>query len=825
MNKKALVFGDLTQDEVDAVLQSDKLLEQFITGWSSDELHQLPKSTRKSKHKSTTENAHGSSRISKDAASSPFSPGHTAFGSPVLPRSSASTTTRSTPTTTRSTPIRHPQSLPDHQPVLDLVTVSQTAPSAAKTKPPLAADTNSIPRTTTLQPKPTVDVPSSAPTPPASSLAIPNNIAPATITPQPSSKPAWSSIASSRPQQPSISKPPVINNVSASSPASSSALSSPVLSHTIATPVSPTLSTTSSSSLHPTTTVEQVQSKTDTSSSIISYSSIASTASSAANRQHLANGRIPNGVLTPHQLQQRQLNSNALKPPLPSTPLPNVVTTSMMTPPPSSSPQQNPQNSSVSSTSSSPTPAPESITSPAATPATTENGNGSLLSSTTTTPSQKSTSPVVLSPKTSPISWAGVAKIGVGPGTEKGVGAVGHVSKPGARKQSFYEKPSDLLKHFEPSLDCPLIIPRGLVNNGNMCFMNAILQPLVYCPPFYNLMKMVGKRVSHSFSRRTPLTEAVIMFLNEFDIEDETQRIPPEADPSTPFAPEYVYDALKSLKKINSTKGRQEDAEEFLGFILDGVHEELLEVMHEGDPSALAARNSTNSNGSQMAGKEAMPESNDWTEVGKGNKTLVTRRTEISTSPITKIFVGRMRSTIRHPGSRDSVTDEPFMFLHLDINPDSVSTIDDALRNVAVPEVLDEFTSPTKGTKVEATKQNLLDTFPPILLLHLKRFVYTHTGGTQKIHKHVAYSTELDVLADIISPTTRATISAVKYQLFAVVYHHGKLAAGGHYTCDVLRAPNQWLNIDDALVQKVHVSEVLREKRDRDVYMLMFRKI
>ena len=38
-----------------------------------------------------------------------------------------------------------------------------------------------------------------------------------------------------------------------------------------------------------------------------------------------------------------------------------------------------------------------------------------------------------------------------------------------------------------------VIKPRGLSNRSNWCFVNAILQALLACPPFYNLMKSVPK--------------------------------------------------------------------------------------------------------------------------------------------------------------------------------------------------------------------------------------------------------------------------------------------------------------------------------------------
>lgn len=52
--------------------------------------------------------------------------------------------------------------------------------------------------------------------------------------------------------------------------------------------------------------------------------------------------------------------------------------------------------------------------------------------------------------------------------------------------------------------------------------------------------------------------------------------------------------------------------------------------------------------------------------------------------------------------------------------------------------------SSTKG-KVDATKQNLVDSLPPVLILHLKRFVYSNYEGVQKLQKRVGFKPTLQI--------------------------------------------------------------------------------
>lgn len=342
--------------------------------------------------------------------------------------------------------------------------------------------------------------------------------------------------------------------------------------------------------------------------------------------------------------------------------------------------------------------------------------------------------------------------------------------------------------------------------------MNAVLQVLVYCPPFYNLFDRVGREVRQRISSRTPLMDAMVMFIREFQLlsvlADRTGRTGQQAmqlaleDIGEAFGPDNIYRSMTGNSRFNSMqRGHQEDAEEFLGFLLDGLHEEFLEALQEV---------------ASVGVKEEPDVTDEWLEVGKKQKTAVTRTSTVTDSPMSRIFGGTMRSILRIGGAKDSVTLEPYQPLQLDIQSPGVYSITDALLQLPEPEVLSGDWTNSSGLKVRATKQVFIETLPPVLILHLKRFHYDNVGGTQKSWKVVGYPLELEVPQEVLSPGRRGLVDT-KYKLIGIVYHHGLSASGGHYTVDVLRQDSKsWIHLDDTSIEPVDAKDVAVEPPNGD---------
>ncbi|KAJ3495673.1 hypothetical protein NLJ89_g10590 [Agrocybe chaxingu] len=442
------------------------------------------------------------------------------------------------------------------------------------------------------------------------------------------------------------------------------------------------------------------------------------------------------------------------------------------------------------------------------------------------------------------------------------------------------------------------IRPRGLVNSGNMCFANSVLQILVYCPPFHRLFLELGRLLVGPVvgangpvngaskdvgdkNATTPLVDATVTFLGEFveekkrgkdrarlevvvrngasgsgagrgkgkekakegEAKQEVVLVPEEEGEDDwdgdSFLPTYVYDAMKVKKRFeNMGGGHQEDAEEFFGFYLDSLEEELLSILNSVNPPK---QPKTSPGPSAVEEKEEAPPTEDdgWLEVGKRNRTVVTRTIKATESPITRIFGGKFRSTLRAPGQKDSVIVEDWRSLRLDIQRDQIHTIQDALSYISHPQPVQVTQATKPGVTIEAHQQVLIEALPPILVLHMKRFCYdAASGGVVKVGKHVSFGPELEIGPDVMVPAAKK--QATRYKLFGALYHHGQSASGGHYTLDVLH-PNRypstnptvkpregWVRIDDELVSDARPDDVFNapERDDsRCAYLLFYRRI
>ena len=128
----------------------------------------------------------------------------------------------------------------------------------------------------------------------------------------------------------------------------------------------------------------------------------------------------------------------------------------------------------------------------------------------------------------------------------------------------------------------PHLRARGLVNNGSMCFANAVLQLLVYSPPFWNLvwqLETLKERRGRGLEPggpgcATPLVDAMIRFFDEFVFRDKelplTQHTLQQPDTTKAkaregevekkenkinkimdsFEPTYLYEAMKENRQL-----------------------------------------------------------------------------------------------------------------------------------------------------------------------------------------------------------------------------------------------------------------------------------
>lgn len=354
------------------------------------------------------------------------------------------------------------------------------------------------------------------------------------------------------------------------------------------------------------------------------------------------------------------------------------------------------------------------------------------------------------------------------------------------------------------------LLPRGLINTGNLCFLNAILQALLSCSPFVQLLQEL--RIRDIPKVGFPTLTAFSEFVCDFDMPTSSNLKKDAVETGRPFRPAMFEAVLKNFTPDvpNSISGRprQEDAQEFLSFIMHQMHDELLKL--EGQSSG--------TNGFKTS-VVSSTEEDEWETVGPKNKSAVTRTQSFIPSELSDIFGGQLRSVVKARGNKASATVQPFLLLHLDIHLEVVRTIEDALHLFSAPENLEGYRTSAigKGGVVTAKKSVKIQTLSKIMILHLMRFSYG-SQGSAKLLKPVHFPLEFILSRELL---VSSSTESRKYELVATVTHHGREPSKGHYTADVRHANGQWLRFDDASVTAIAMRKVLHDQ----AYVLFYKQV
>ncbi|XP_056602549.1 ubiquitin carboxyl-terminal hydrolase 2 isoform X2 [Triplophysa dalaica] len=328
----------------------------------------------------------------------------------------------------------------------------------------------------------------------------------------------------------------------------------------------------------------------------------------------------------------------------------------------------------------------------------------------------------------------------------------------------------------------------GLRNLGNTCFMNSILQCLSNTHDLRDYCLRNTHRVDLNNNCR-----AKVALMEEFA--KLTQTLWTSASNEAISPSDFKMQIQKYAPRFVGYN--QQDAQEFLRFLLDGLHNEVNRVTVK----------------SKAPGEDFDHLSDDEKSKRMWNKYL-----ESEDSKVVDLFVGQLKSTLTcsECGYCSTVFD-PFWDLSLPITKTSGEvSLMDCLRLFTKEDVLDGNERPTCHrckARRKCTKKFTIQKFPKILVLHLKRFSECRVR-TGKLSTFVSFPLKDLDLREFASNNCINTV----YNLYAVSNHTGT-SLGGHYTA-YCRSPctGEWYTYNDSRVSPMSSSQV----RSSDAYVLFY---
>lgn len=344
-----------------------------------------------------------------------------------------------------------------------------------------------------------------------------------------------------------------------------------------------------------------------------------------------------------------------------------------------------------------------------------------------------------------------------------------------------------------------LKLPRtGLINFSVTCYMNATIQCLLATIPLsqFFLDNRWRDYIQKNWKGSNGIMPEIFANLIRSLWRNDVQAVRPTS--------------LRNFcARLNREWGvdRQQDAKEYLDFLLDCLHEDLNFNWQNNPLRPLSTQ-------AEMV-REGMP-------IRKVSKLEWDRYSHRESSFISSLFAGQHASRLRCTTCKNtSTTYEAFYSISVEIPRSGRGDIHECLRSYCQEEMLsgDEVwkCSYCKCER-EATKQIIITRAPQFLVLHFKRFSASKTESARKVHTPIYFPLHgLNMEPYIVSAKTAGTNIDQKdspatgdhvidaaitppyiYDAYAVMRHLGQSGNGGHYISLVKDPPRGcWRKFDD----------------------------
>lgn len=356
----------------------------------------------------------------------------------------------------------------------------------------------------------------------------------------------------------------------------------------------------------------------------------------------------------------------------------------------------------------------------------------------------------------------------------------------------------------------------GLVNLGNTCYMNSVLQALAMTKEFSREILLCGSK--------SPILLKIQQLLA---LMLHSSR--PELTPGI---------VLHATRPPGFIHGFQQDSSEFLGYLLEMLHEfenktdiHNLNMSENTENTSKDVNNSDviNVNAEDDAHSEEGASSTKYTIHNTSSQHLKPNLNEKLTT-IEKTFAGKITTTYKclACGWESKNTDT---FRDLQLAFPELKT--DCASNYSVQDLLDYYCSSEKlygdnqyfceKCKRLHDAQRFINivSAPKNLILTLKHFKYDQKYHMRAKLMHKVFHDE-SVSVKVHSTNTLEESSTVHYNLYAAVVHTGFSMDSGHYYTYASDKPDCWFKLNDNVVTTCSISELHNLHPPNTPYILFY---